>query len=177
MSDREASWRVENVGRALSFASALFEGEVLRTMQQGEFAWVTPVQLALFRNLDLDGTRLTELAARARITKQSMQELVDKAERFGVVARQADPHDGRVKIVTFTPAGLVMLERFREGVTEAERRMAEALGEDVLHELKARLQTYVDANERVDPARAKPSGLSSPAQRGRGITRRVVEEA
>ena len=113
MSDLEASWRVENIGRALSFASAVFERDVLFTVRQGEFAWVTPVQLALFRNLDLDGTPLTELAARARITKQSMQELVDKAERFGVVVRRPDPHDRRVKIVAFTQAGLLMLERFR----------------------------------------------------------------
>ena len=170
MSDRAASWRVENIGRALSFASAVFEREVLRTVQQGEFAWVTPVQLALFRNLDLGGTRLTELAARARITKQSMQELVDKAERSGVVVRRPDPHDRRVKIVAFTPAGLVMLERFRAGVAEAERRMAEALGDGVVQDLKARLQTYVEANEgggvgpgaeRLRPSRAAPvSGRS-----------------
>ena len=155
MSDRGASWRVENVGRALSSAAALFEGEVLRTVQQGEFAWVTPVQLALFRNLDLQGTRLTELAARARITKQSMQELVDKAERFGVVARRPDSHDRRVKIVAFTPAGLLMLERFREGVVEAERRMADALGEDVLDGLKASLQAYLDADEGIGDACAE----------------------
>ncbi|WP_174299364.1 MarR family winged helix-turn-helix transcriptional regulator [Caulobacter sp. S45] len=147
MSDSEASWRVENIGRALSFASAVFERDVLRTVQQGEFAWVRPVQLALFRNLDLDGTPLTELAARARITKQSMQELVDKAERFGVVVRRPDPDDRRVKIVAFTPAGLMMLERFREGVAEAERRMAEALGDDVMRDLKTRLQAYVEADD------------------------------
>ncbi len=159
MSDREASWRIENVGRALSFASAVFEREVLRTVQQGEFAWVTPVQLALFRNLDLDGTPLTELAARACIAKQSMQELVDKAERFGVVVRRPDPYDRRVKIVAFTPAGLLMLERFREGVAEAERRMAETLGTDVVQSLKTHLQAYVEANE--------PSGLGPGVKRSR----------
>ena len=147
MSDLEASWRVENIGRALSFASTVFERDVLRTVQQGEFAWVTPVQLALFRNLDLDGTPLTELAARARITKQSMQELVDKAEHFGVVVRRPDPHDRRVKIVAFTQAGLLMLERFRAGVAEAERRMAEALGGDVMRDLKTGLQAYVKADD------------------------------
>ena len=74
-----------------------------------------------------------------------------------------------------------MLERFREGVVEAERRMAEALGGDGAHELKARLQTYVDVNApaglaRAEPEhkRARPDNLSSPAQRGRGTTRRVV---
>ncbi len=175
MSDPEASWRVENVGRALSFASAVFEREVLRTVQQGEFAWVTAVQLALFRNLDLDGTPLTELAARARIAKQSMQELVDKAERFGVVVRRPAPHDRRVKIVAFTPTGLLMLERFRAGVAEAERRMAEVLGDVVVQELKARLKIYAEANEdggagpgaeRSRPARAAPvHGRSKPRPR------------
>ena len=171
MSDLEASWRVENIGRALSFASAVFEREVLRTVQQGEFAWVTPVQLALFRNLDLDGTPLTELAARARITKQSMQELVDKAERFGVVVRRPDPHDRRVKIVAFTQAGLLMLERFRAGVAEAERRMAEALGDLVVQDLKARLQTYVEANEErgLEPGakRSRPSRAVAPSRRSK----------
>ncbi len=153
VTSEDASWRVENAGRALSFASVLFEREVLRTVQQGEFAWVTQVQLALFRNLDLDGTHLTELAARARISKQSMQELVDKAERFGVVARRPDPRDRRLKTVAFTPAGLRMLDRFREGVSEAERRMAESLGQTFVAELKARLAAYVAAVE-------EPSGVA-----------------
>ena len=187
MSDREGNWRVENIGRALSSAATLFEREVLRTVQQGEFAWVTPVQLALFRNLDLDGTPLTELAARARITKQSMQELVDKAERFGVVGRRPDPHDRRVKIVAFTPAGLLMLGRFREGVAEAERRMADMLGAVVVQDLKARLQAYAETSEssglregakRPRPLRAAPAPqCSKRAPRAANVRTRRSEPA
>ena len=142
-----AAWRTENVGTTLSSASAMFERAVLGALRGGEFGWVGQVQLALFRNLDLDGTHLTELAFRARMTKQSMQELVDKAEALGVVERRLSPRDRRVKIVAFTPAGLRMLEQFRHGVAEAERRMAEALGEDFIAELKTRLGAYVGAME------------------------------
>ena len=125
----------------------MFERAVLRTIRDGEFGWVGQVQLALFRNLDLDGTHLTELASRARMTKQSMQDLVDKAEAFGMVERRPSPRDRRIKIVVFTPSGLRMLEQFRRGVAEAERHMVEALGEDFISELKTRLGAYVEAME------------------------------
>ena len=165
---RNAAWRIENVGTSLSSASAVFERAVLGALRDGEFGWVGQVQLALFRNLDLDGTHLTELAARARMTKQSMQELVDKAEALGVVERRPSPRDRRVKIVAFTAAGLRMLEQFRRGVAEAERRMAEALGEDFVAELKLRLCAYVAAMEpgpagdrtRARPGAARPETVS-----------------
>ncbi len=146
-SKKDAAWRTQNVGTALSSASAIFERAVLRTIHDGEFSWLSQVQLALFRNLDLHGTHLTELAARARMTKQSMQELVDKAETFGVVERRPSPCDRRIKIVAFTPAGLRMLEQFRKGVAEAEQHMAASLGDEFIVELKARLSAYTDTIE------------------------------
>jgi DNA-binding MarR family transcriptional regulator len=141
----------------LSTVAALFERDVLRLTQEGEFGWVTRVHLALFRNLDFDGARLTVLAARAGVTKQSMQELVDKAEAFGVVERRPAPDDRRAKIVAFSPAGLRMMDQFREGVAQAERRLAAAIGAEFLAEAKARLGDYVAAAD--DPA----SGQSGPA--------------
>ena len=96
---------------------------------------------------------------------------MDKAERFGVVVRRPDPHDRRVKIVAFTPAGLVMLDRFRAGVAEAERRMAEALGDLVVQDLKTRLQTYVAANEGrgLEPgAKRSRTSRTAPLSEGRG---------
>ncbi len=138
----------------------MFERAVLHTIRDGEFGWVGQVHLALFRNLDLDGTHLTELASRARMTKQSMQELVDKAEAFGVVERRPSPRDRRIKIVAFTPSGLRMLEQFRRGVAEAEQHMAEALGEDVVTGLKGRLNAYVEA---VEASASAPTDVNAAA--------------
>ena len=159
-SKKDGAWRTQNVGAALSSASAVFERAVLRTIREGEFGWLSQVQLALFRNLDLNGTHLTELASRARMTKQSMQELVDKAEAFGVVERRPSLQDRRIKIVAFTPDGLRMLDQFRRGVAESEKRMAEVLGDAFLADLKTRLQVYVQAIEPAVPVRTDTGAVA-----------------
>jgi DNA-binding MarR family transcriptional regulator len=55
--------------------------------------------------LDAEGTRVSELARRAQITKQSMAELVAHLEHHGYVVRVPDPADRRAKLVRITPAG------------------------------------------------------------------------
>ncbi len=117
---------------------------------------VAEVHLTLFRNLELGGTRLTEIASRARMTKQAMAELVDKAERLGFVARLPDPDDGRAKTVVFTPAGLWMLDQHRMGVEAAERRMAAVTGAAFVADLRAQLVAYVAG---VDAANMEPDRL------------------
>jgi DNA-binding MarR family transcriptional regulator len=49
-----------------------------------------------------DGLRLGELARRARLSKQTMTELVRRLERDGLVVRRADPSDGRASLVYLT---------------------------------------------------------------------------
>jgi len=44
-----------------------------------------------------------EIAARARLSKQTLTSLVRQMERDGLVRREPDPDDGRASIVTLTP--------------------------------------------------------------------------
>lgn len=160
MSDRNDVWRARSIIRVLSPASRAFVRDVLRVVHTGGFDAVAEVSVTLSRNLDLDGMRLTELASRARITKQAMAELVDKAEALGFVARQPDPDDGRAKIVLFTPAGLQLLDWHRRGVAVAERRMASVTGRAFTNDLRAQLTAYVA--DAALPA-AKQTRLLAPA--------------
>lgn len=144
MSDDDANWRTENVGRIMFAATDRFVREKLRIVHEGGFS-ISEAQVALFKNLDREGTRLTLLAARANLTKPSMVELIDRAEALGFVARRPDPNDGRAKIVTFTTPGLLALERLRKGVMEAERRMAASIGRSFLVSLKHGLIDYSHA--------------------------------
>src|SRR5690606_12694029 len=98
--------------------------------------------ITVTRNLDLDGTRATELARRAGITKQSMSELVQQLEAGGIVERRPDPADGRAKIVYFSKAGLAWLEAFGSALHNAEQRMARELGADHFAVLKKALSAY-----------------------------------
>ncbi len=66
---------------------------------------VRPSDSKVFENIDPSGTRLTELAARAQLTHQSMSELVSGLESRGYVTRQPDPADRRARLVCLTPRG------------------------------------------------------------------------
>jgi len=63
--------------------------------------------------LDDGGTRVSELATRAQITKQSMAELVLHLERHGYVERVPDPSDRRAKLVRATARGGEVWRRSR----------------------------------------------------------------
>ena len=142
MPRRNTDLRVQNLGYLLLSATDVFLGEKLRVVHADGFVQVAEVHMAMVQNLDLHGTRLTEIAARAGMAKPSMLELVDKAVRLGLVERRPDPDDQRAKVVMFTPAGLRMLSRLRQGITEAERRMAADMGAEFVARLKERLAAY-----------------------------------
>ena len=170
MRSQDAAWRTRNLGRLLFSATDLFVREKLCTVHAGGFGAVTEVQMALVQNLDRHGTRLTTIAARARMTKQSMLELVDKAEALGFVGRRADPDDRRAKIVAFTPTGLEMLDRVREGVAAAERRMEAVMGAAFVAEMKRQLSAYVAAADPAAPVELRMSDRND-AWRTRSVNR------
>jgi DNA-binding MarR family transcriptional regulator len=92
-------------------AAALMTGDLVARLDAAGFAGLTPAHQAVFENLDPGGTRLTELAARAGITRQSMSELVSVLEQRGYLERRPDPSDGRARIVRLTPTGRKMARR------------------------------------------------------------------
>ena len=98
--------------------------------------------LSLTRNLDVEGTRPTELARRASMSKQAMGELVDQCTDLGLVDRIADPSDGRARIVRFTRAGLAWLDDFRGAVDIAEREMRAELGKATMDAILKGLVAY-----------------------------------
>ena len=49
-----------------------------------------------------DGLRMGELAARARLSKQTMTQLIVRLERDGLVERRPDPTDARATLIYLT---------------------------------------------------------------------------
>jgi len=95
---------------------------------------------AVFQFLDDAGTRVSELAARARITKQSMAELVAHLERHGYVERVPDPEDRRARLVRATGRGREVFAVARETVAEVQARVDERLGPERARELRGLLE-------------------------------------
>ncbi len=110
-------------------------------------------QLNLTRNLDVRGTRLTELARRASMSKQAMGELIDQCTELGLVDRITDPRDGRARIVKFTRAGLIWLNAFRDAVEVAEREMRAELGKTTMDSIFKGLSVYGAKFDTLDEER------------------------
>jgi DNA-binding MarR family transcriptional regulator len=94
--------------------------ELARRLEADGFGEIQPAYHALFENIDPGGTRLTELAARAEMTHQSMSELVATVERRGWVKRRPDPSDGRARLVCLTPEGRRLTARGLHHIKEIE---------------------------------------------------------
>ena len=86
-------------------AARLFNERAVERLQDNGHP-LRGAHVRLFPFLDFDGTRLTDLAAKAGITKQSAQLLVDEMVAGGYLKRRPDPEDGRAKLIVLTPKGL-----------------------------------------------------------------------
>jgi DNA-binding MarR family transcriptional regulator len=135
-------WRHANIGRLLNNAVRRFEARVLELMSASGHDETRIAHVSLTRNLDVEGTRLTELARRASMSKQAMGELVDQCVELGLVDRVADPSDGRARIITFTAAGLSWLDAFRDAVDVAEQEMRAELGKATMDAILKGLADY-----------------------------------
>ncbi|MEN9888143.1 MAG: hypothetical protein RL559_180 [Pseudomonadota bacterium] len=135
-------WRAHNPGRVMSHALQRFEERVLALMAQAGYTDTRRTHVNLTRHLDLDGTRITELARRAAMTNAAMTELIDQCAQLGLVERGPDPADKRARIVRFTPLGRSWLAAFGQAVLQAEQEMAQAVGRPALDTAMAALAVY-----------------------------------
>ena len=94
----------------------------------------------VFQYLDDSGTRVSVLAQRAQITKQSMAELVAHLERHGYVERVPDPDDRRAKLVRATARGREVYAIARDVVAEIEAEWTRRLGATKVRQLRRLLQ-------------------------------------
>ncbi len=108
----------------------------------------------VFQYLDEGGTRVSELARRAQITKQSMAELVAHLERHGYVERVPDPADRRAKLVRATGRGREVYAIARDAIAELEREWTGILGKGKMRDLSSLL---AELNDGLQQQRSGPS--------------------
>jgi DNA-binding MarR family transcriptional regulator len=86
-------------------------------------------QAAVLGRLDREGTKsIGDLAIAERVRPQSMTQTISDLEADGLIARRADPTDGRRMLVELTEQGLQTLEQDRR---QREGWLAQALAEDL----------------------------------------------
>ena len=80
------------------------DDQVIRAVRDAGFE-VTTAQARIAQRIAADGSRLTDLAEQAQVTKQTASLLVAALEREGLVERVPDPADGRARLIRLTPGG------------------------------------------------------------------------
>ena len=147
------AWRQTHLGRLLGHAMRRFDERVLSLMAHdidvplalsnlAARQQVSAAHVHITRHLACGGSRLTELAERAGMSKQAMGALVDQCEAWGLVARGPHPLDARARLVQFTADGLAWLEAFRRAVAQAEREFRASVGEEVATVVALGLEAY-----------------------------------
>ncbi len=116
-----------NVGVDMFVAHRAMERRVHAAVEAAGFD-VTLAQGRIAARIGPEGTRLTELAAQAQVTKQTAGVLVDQLERAGVVERVADPDDRRARLIRFTELGRQAVAIGNAEAAAVEKEWAELLG-------------------------------------------------
>jgi DNA-binding MarR family transcriptional regulator len=113
-------------------------------MSQAGFEDIRPAHTAVFQHIEAEGSRLTDLAERAQITKQSMGYLVDHLEEGGYLERRPDPNDRRVTLIFLTERGWDQIRAALTVINAIEQQWTDRIGErrmkqlrDALNELAA----------------------------------------
>ncbi len=109
---------------------------------------VTVAQARLAQRIAEDGTRLTELADRAGVTKQTASLLVAALEREGLVERVPDPADGRARLIQLSSRGREAAQRAMEVVIRVEGEWTAHLGPELTERLR---EALVRLREVTDP--------------------------
>ena len=137
-----------NLGLLLFIPYRAMEARVFAVLAEAGFDDITPAQARVFQRIAPGGSRLTDLAEQAQITKQSAGFLVDQLERAGYVERAPDPADARARLVRIAERGSRAIPLADKAVAEVEAEWTAHLGARRTAQLRSIL---TDLREFTDP--------------------------
>jgi DNA-binding MarR family transcriptional regulator len=127
-----------NIGLLLFIPYRAMENRVIDALRAAGFD-ITTAQMKIVQRIGPDGTRLTELAEQAQVTKQTAGFLVDQLEKAGWVERVADPADKRARLVRITERGQRAIPVASNVVAEVEAEWTAHLGQQRMTQLRRAL--------------------------------------
>ena len=128
-------------------ASRAAAERIFRAVHDAGFDDLTLAQSRLAMGVDVEGTRLSVLAQRAQIAKQTATALIDKLERAGYVERVPDPSNGRARLVKMTPRAEAVLPVARAEEDRIEAEWRAHLGDELMDQLRHALTSLRDITD------------------------------
>jgi DNA-binding MarR family transcriptional regulator len=135
-----------HVGQLLVHCTRLFQTELFARLNEAGLADARLSHTHVTAYIKAEGSRLTELAAQARMTRPAMAEIVDDLERLGIVERRPDPTDRRAKLITLTDEGWQVMRVAQAIIAELETEYANAIGRERFEAMCGAMQDLIDAH-------------------------------
>jgi DNA-binding MarR family transcriptional regulator len=139
-----------NLGVLLFVACRALEKRAHDAVTAAGITDITLAQARIAARIGPDGTRVSDLAEQARVTKQSAGFLVEQLEAAGYVERVPDPADRRARLVRLTARADDVLAA---AGAEVERVLAEWSDHVGAARLEQMYDTLRDLREITDPWR------------------------
>ena len=124
----------------MDIVSEAFFSEFRGELEQSKFNDIRPTHGCVFRYVRGQGLRLTEIAERANMTKQSVGEIVDDLAARGYVQRVPDPEDRRAKLICLTERGEEAQDFGLTLFAKVEKRWGERYGAERIAALRELLE-------------------------------------
>jgi DNA-binding MarR family transcriptional regulator len=127
------------IGLLLRLLHQHYAQDIDAALRDAGFGDIRPPHANVFPFLTPDGISVSELAALARVRKQTMAEAVDQLERMGYVERRPHPNDRRSRLVFPTERGAAVRPVTHTAAERVERHWAELTSPAELAALRAAL--------------------------------------
>lgn len=134
---------IEHIGWDLWRATQVWKHRFNAEMIKRGFTWFGEARANLLPHISYRGIAQIELAHKAGMTKQAVQQHLDDLVKDGVIERIADPKDARRKQVHFTAKGLYTLavaNEVKQAIEEDYRRL---IGSAAMDNLKQALTLII----------------------------------
>jgi DNA-binding MarR family transcriptional regulator len=133
----------DHIGWTLWQATLAWRREFVSAMADAGHAWFAQARGNLLVHVGPKGIRQTDLAEKASLTKQAVQQFIDELVADGIVHRTRDDRDARARWVRLTPAGEAAMRDADRIKAEIEARWRDQLGSEDFDRLDALLRQVV----------------------------------
>ncbi len=147
--------RQTNLGRLIDDLHFFFEKQALEYLREAGYPMIKSADAHVLRTMRLEGSRVTDMAKQAGISKQAMSKLVAAFVEHGFLTWSDDPSDKRNRIVSASEAGHELLSCGIVALRRAEQDIASIIGQHELERFRE-LLLKIKHSRKIRPAVPRP---------------------
>ncbi len=147
--------RQTNLGRLIEDVHFFFDKQAMMYLRQSDYPMIKSADAHVMRTMQMEGTRVTDMARQAGISKQAMSKLVAGFVDHGFLDWSRDPNDKRNRIVNVTEAGRKLLDCGIAALRKAENDISDIVGVEGLEQFR-QLLLSIKLAKNIRPSPSHP---------------------